>query len=151
VIPVGDGLEPLDEFTSVRSSRLAEAEEITLKAHELGFEGIDWCGGVYSHEWGFASCCIGSANPKKRPQFVTALEHCDMVAATCAGSKLCRVEAKRLRHGPQVDVESKGPGLPRRVSGRGRSAVRRSARETWRRLSDQQSSAGIFLPSGLRR
>ena len=21
---------------------------------QLGFEGIEWCGGVYSHEWGFA-------------------------------------------------------------------------------------------------
>jgi L-ribulokinase len=84
VIPVGEGLEPLDEYYLWCDHRaFAEAEEITRKAHELGFEGIEWCGGVYSHEWGFAKLLHWLRhNPEKRARFVTALEHCDMVAAT---------------------------------------------------------------------
>jgi L-ribulokinase len=87
VIPVGEGLEPLDEYYLWCDHRaFAEAEEITRKAHELGFEGIEWCGGVYSHEWGFAKLLHWlRSNPKQREKFVTALEHCDMVAATLCG------------------------------------------------------------------
>ena len=87
VIPVGEGLEPLDDYYLWCDHRaFAEAEEITAKAHELGFEGIEWCGGVYSHEWGFAKLLHWLRhNPEKRDRFVTALEHCDMVAATLCG------------------------------------------------------------------
>ena len=68
VIPVGEGLEPLDEYYLWCDHRaFAEAEEITRKAHELGFEGIEWCGGVYSHEWGFAKLLHWLRhNPEKR-------------------------------------------------------------------------------------
>jgi L-ribulokinase len=87
VIPVGEELEPLDEYYLWCDHRaFAEAEEITRKAHEVGFEGIEWCGGVYSHEWGFAKLLHWLRhNPEKRANFVTALEHCDMVAATLSG------------------------------------------------------------------
>ena len=87
VVPVGEGLEPLDEYYLWCDHRAyAEAEEITTKAHALGFEGIEWCGGVYSHEWGFAKLLHWLRhNPEKRSRFVTALEHCDMVAATLSG------------------------------------------------------------------
>jgi L-ribulokinase len=87
VIPVGEGLVPLDEYYLWCDHRaFSEAEEITAKAHQLHFEGIDWCGGVYSHEWGFAKLLHWLRNnPEKREKFVTALEHCDMVAATLAG------------------------------------------------------------------
>jgi len=87
VIPVGEGLVPLDEYYLWCDHRaFAEAEEITAKAHELHLEAIDWCGGVYSHEWGFAKLLHWLRNnPEKRNKFVTALEHCDMVAATLAG------------------------------------------------------------------
>ncbi len=87
VVPVGQGLEPLDEYYLWCDHRaFAEAEEITRKAHELRFEGIEWCGGVYSHEWGFAKLLHWLRhNPEKRSRFVTALEHCDMVAATLCG------------------------------------------------------------------
>ena len=87
VIPVGEGLEPLDEYYLWCDHRaFAEAEEITRKAHELNFEGILWCGGVYSHEWGFAKLLHWLRhNPDKRERMVTALEHCDMVAATLSG------------------------------------------------------------------
>ncbi len=87
VVPVGAGLEPLDEYYLWCDHRAhEEAEEITAKAHELCLEAIDWCGGVYSHEWGFAKLLHWLRhNPGKRSQFVTAVEHCDMVAATLSG------------------------------------------------------------------
>jgi len=87
VVPVGEGLEPLDDYYLWCDHRAhAEAEEITAKAHALGLEAIDWCGGVYSHEWGFAKLLHWLRhNPEKRSRFVTALEHCDMVAATLSG------------------------------------------------------------------
>ena len=68
VIPVGEGLKPLDDYYLWCDHRaFAEAEEITAKAHQLGFEGIDWCGGVYSHEWGFAKLLHWLRhNPDKR-------------------------------------------------------------------------------------
>jgi L-ribulokinase len=41
---------------------------------------------VYSHEWGWAKLLHWLRhNPGKRGDFATALEHCDMVAATLAG------------------------------------------------------------------
>jgi L-ribulokinase len=87
VIPVGEGLEPLDDYYLWCDHRaFAEAEEITSAAHALGFEGIEWCGGVYSHEWGFAKLLHWLRhNPDQRDSLMTALEHCDMVAATLAG------------------------------------------------------------------
>jgi L-ribulokinase len=87
VVPVGEGLEPLDEYYLWCDHRaFAEAEEITRKAHQLGFEGIEWCGGVYSHEWGFSKLLHWLRhNPQTRARMVTALEHCDMVAATLCG------------------------------------------------------------------
>ena len=87
VIPVGQRLEPLDDYYLWCDHRAhAEAEEITLKAHAMRLEAINWCGGVYSHEWGFAKLLHWLRhNPKKRSRFVTALEHCDMVAATLCG------------------------------------------------------------------
>ncbi|MGO9437615.1 MAG: ribulokinase [Terracidiphilus sp.] len=87
VVPVGAGFEPLDEYYLWCDHRAhEEAEEITAKAHELCLEAIDWCGGVYSHEWGFAKLLHWLRhNPGKRSQFVTAVEHCDMVAATLSG------------------------------------------------------------------
>ena len=89
VIPVGEGLEPLDDYYLWCDHRAhSEAEEITTKAHAMGIEAIEWCGGVYSHEWGFAKLLHWLRhNPEKRDRFVTALEHCDMVAATLSGIK----------------------------------------------------------------
>jgi L-ribulokinase len=91
VIPVGESLEPLGEYYLWCDHRAAaEAAEITRTAHEFhggaGFEGINWCGGVYSSEWGWAKLLHWLRhNPELRPKFVTALEHCDMVAATLCG------------------------------------------------------------------
>ena len=64
----------------------AEAREITELAHSEKLEALDWCGGVYSHEWGFAKLLHWLRNnPDKRDQFASAFEHCDMVAATLCG------------------------------------------------------------------
>ena len=87
VIPVGANLEPLDDYYLWCDHRAtSEAQEITELAHRENLEAIQWCGGVYSHEWGFAKLLHWLRhNPDKRAQFVTAFEHCDMVAATLAG------------------------------------------------------------------
>ena len=91
VIPVGEGLVPLGEYYLWCDHRAAgEAAEITRAAHAFqggtGFEGIKWCGGVYSSEWGWSKLLHWLRhNPELRPKFVTALEHCDMVAATLCG------------------------------------------------------------------
>jgi L-ribulokinase len=87
VIPVGESLEPLDDYYLWCDHRAkAEARQITELAHKEKLEAIEWCGGVYSHEWGFAKLLHWLRhNPAKRAQFVTAFEHCDMVAATLAG------------------------------------------------------------------
>jgi L-ribulokinase len=87
VIPVDAQLQPLDEYYLWCDHRAkSEAEEITERAHAAALEAIDWCGGVYSHEWGFAKLLHWLRhNPGKRETFATALEHCDMVAATLCG------------------------------------------------------------------
>ena len=91
VIPVGEGLQPLGEYYLWCDHRAAgEAQEITRAAHAFhggtGFEGIAWCGGVYSSEWGWSKLLHWLRhNPALRSKFVTALEHCDMVAATLCG------------------------------------------------------------------
>ena len=87
VIPVGRGLEPLDEYYLWCDHRAkGEAAEITEAAHREKLEAIEWCGGVYSSEWGFSKLLHWLRhNPAKRAEFVSALEHCDMVAATLCG------------------------------------------------------------------
>ncbi len=87
VIPVGKGLKPLGEYYLWCDHRAkGEAAEITEAAHREGLEAIQWCGGVYSSEWGFSKLLHWLRhNPSKRSEFVSAFEHCDMVAATLCG------------------------------------------------------------------
>jgi len=87
VIPVGESLQPLDEYYLWCDHRAkGEAAEITEAAHREGLQAIQWCGGVYSSEWGFSKLLHWLRhNPEKRTKFVTALEHCDMAAATLCG------------------------------------------------------------------
>jgi L-ribulokinase len=55
VIPVGEDLQPLDDYYLWCDHRAkGEAAEITEAAHRHGLEAIQWCGGVYSSEWGFS-------------------------------------------------------------------------------------------------
>lgn len=87
VLPVGEGLEPLDDYYVWCDHRAkVEAALITRRAHELSFAGINWYGGVYSSEWGFAKLLHWLRhNPDKRNRLYTAIEHCDMAAATLCG------------------------------------------------------------------
>ncbi|MDE3136541.1 MAG: ribulokinase [Acidobacteriota bacterium] len=87
VIPVGAGMVPLGEYYLWCDHRAkAEAAEITELAHRENLEAIEWCGGVYSTEWGFSKLLHWLRhNPGKRDQLASAFEHCDMVAATLCG------------------------------------------------------------------
>jgi len=87
VIPVAGDLTPLDDYYLWCDHRAKEeAAQITELAHRENLEAIQWCGGVYSSEWGFAKLLHWLRhNPEKRDQFATAFEHCDMVAATLCG------------------------------------------------------------------
>src|SRR5690242_8934573 len=95
VIPVGKNLQPLGDYYLWCDHRAkAEAAEITAAAHREKLAAIDWCGGVYSSEWGFSKLLHWLRhNPAKRAEFVSAFEHCDMVAAT-----LCSItDAKKVK------------------------------------------------------
>jgi L-ribulokinase len=87
VIPVDDKLQPIDDYYLWCDHRAwQEAAEITAAARERGLAAIDWCGGIYSSEWGWAKLLHWLRhNPEKRARFATALEHCDMVAAVLCG------------------------------------------------------------------
>lgn len=87
VIPVDAAMQPLDDYYLWCDHRAhQEAREITELALAEDLEAIHWCGDVYSHEWGFAKLLHWLRhNPEKRERFATALEHCDMVAATLTG------------------------------------------------------------------
>ena len=87
VVVVGADMQPLGDYYLWCDHRAKlEAQQITVLAHAEGLEAIEWCGGVYSHEWGFAKLLHWLRhNPERRGKFATAFEHCDMVAATLAG------------------------------------------------------------------
>ena len=87
VVPVGRDLQPLGEYYLWCDHRAkGEAAEITEAARHDRLEAINWCGGVYSSEWGFSKLLHWLRhNPAKRAELVSALEHCDMVAATLCG------------------------------------------------------------------
>jgi L-ribulokinase len=87
VIFVDEHLQPLDDYYLWCDHRAKEeAQQITALAHAENLEAIQWCGGTYSHEWGFAKLLHWLRhNPDKRSRFATALEHCDMAAATLCG------------------------------------------------------------------
>ncbi|MGQ9917763.1 MAG: ribulokinase [Bryobacteraceae bacterium] len=87
VLVLDGNLEPLDDYYLWCDHRAkGEAAEITAKAHEQKLEAIEWCGGVYSSEWGFSKLLHWLRNnPEKRGRFATAVEHCDYVAAVLCG------------------------------------------------------------------
>src|SRR5215471_6140155 len=95
VLPVGKNLQPLDDYYLWCDHRAkAEAAEITEAAWREKLEAIAWCGGVYSSEWGFSKLLHWLRhNPGKRGEFVSAFEHCDMVAATLYGI----ADAKKMK------------------------------------------------------
>ncbi len=88
VITVGEGLAPLDAYYLWCDHRAkTEAQEITAtRSCARIWRAIRWCGGAYSHEWGFAEVLHWLRhNPEKRGRLVSALEHCDMVVAALTG------------------------------------------------------------------
>ena len=87
VIPVDNQMQPLDEYYLWCDHRAwREAREITRKAHDFRLQAIEWCGGVYSSEWGFSKLLHWLRhNPEKREQFASAFEHCDYIAAVLCG------------------------------------------------------------------
>jgi L-ribulokinase len=87
VIPVDCEMNPLGEYYLWCDHRAKEeAAQITELAHREGVKAIEWCGGVYSTEWGFAKLLHWLRhNPDKRERLASAFEHCDMVAATLCG------------------------------------------------------------------
>lgn len=87
VVPVDAQMQPLGDYYLWCDHRAKEeAQQITALARQENLEAIEWCGGVYSHEWGFAKLLHWLRhNPDKRARFASAFEHCDMVAATLSG------------------------------------------------------------------
>ena len=127
VIPVGENLEPLDEYYLWCDHRAkGEAAEITEAAHREGLAAIQWCGGIYSSEWGFSKLLHWLRhNPEKRSRFVSAFEHCDMVAATLCGiTDALQVKRSICAMGHKW-MWNRGAGWTAfgRISGKSRSAV----------------------------
>jgi L-ribulokinase len=89
VIPVAADMTPLDDYYLWCDHRAKqEASEITETARRENLEAIQWCGGVYSSEWGWAKLLHWLRhNKEKRGDFASAFENCDMVAATLCGIK----------------------------------------------------------------
>jgi L-ribulokinase len=87
VVPVGERLEPLNEYYLWCDHRSwKEAALITKSAQQKKLPAIDWCGGTYSSEWGFSKLLHWLRhNPVKREKFVSAFEHCDMVTGVLCG------------------------------------------------------------------
>src|ERR1700722_3436688 len=87
VIPVDEKLNPLGDYYLWCDHRAwREAAEITTRAREERLAAIDWCGGTYSSEWGFAKVLHWlRSNPVQRRRFHTAFEHCDLIVAMLCG------------------------------------------------------------------
>src|SRR5689334_19435258 len=87
VVPVDAKMQPLDDYYLWCDHRAwEEAALITETAKARGLDAIQWCGGVYSSEWGWAKLLHWLRhNPGKRDRMATALEHCDMAAAVLCG------------------------------------------------------------------
>jgi L-ribulokinase len=87
VLPVDSNMRPLGEYYLWCDHRAKnEAAEITEAARRQGLQAIEWCGGVYSSEWGFSKLLHWLRhNPEKRSRFASAFEHCDYIAAVLCG------------------------------------------------------------------
>src|SRR5438093_12330413 len=75
VVPVDAQLQPIDDYYLWCDHRAKnEAAQITQAARSGGLEAIEWCGGVYSSEWGFSKLLHWLRNnPEKREKMATAL------------------------------------------------------------------------------
>jgi L-ribulokinase len=89
VVPVDAQLRPLDDYYLWCDHRgKSEAAEITSAAHRENLEAIRWCGDAYSSEAALSKLLHWLRNnPRKREQFATWVEHCDLAVATLTGAK----------------------------------------------------------------
>jgi L-ribulokinase len=87
VVPVDEHLRPLDDYYLWCDHRAwREAAEITARAREANLAALDWCGGAYSAEWGFAKVLHWLRHHRQQlGRFHTAIEHCDLMVATLCG------------------------------------------------------------------
>ncbi len=87
IVPVGADLEPLDDYYMWCDHRAwREAALITETAQRMKLEAIEWCGGVYPPEGGFAKLLHWLRNnPEKRRRLAAVLEHADMFPAVVCG------------------------------------------------------------------
>ena len=87
VVALDEKLQPLGDYYLWCDHRAwREAGEITAKGKAQKLAALEWCGGVYSSEWGFAKLLHWlRANPDQRARIHTAAEHCDLMAATLCG------------------------------------------------------------------
>ncbi len=87
VVPVDSQMQPLAPYYLWCDHRAwKEASEITTLARETNLPAIAWCGGTYSSEWGWSKLLhFLRHNPGLQSKTASALEHCDMVAATLCG------------------------------------------------------------------
>jgi L-ribulokinase len=87
VVPVNRRMQPVSDYYLWCDHRAwREAALITKTALEKKLPAIEWCGGTYSSEWGWAKLLhFLRNNPEKRSATASAFEHCDMVAATLCG------------------------------------------------------------------
>ena len=85
VVPLDANLQPLaDYYLWCDHTAHSEAAEITKAARAHGAEALDWCGGTYSTEWGYAKLLHFLRHNPGAP-LATAAENCDMIVATLCG------------------------------------------------------------------
>jgi L-ribulokinase len=108
VVPVDAQMQPLNQYYLWCDHRAkSEAQQIIALAHREDLEAFQWCGGVYSHEWGFAKLLHWLRHtPGKRDQLASSFEHCDMVAAT-----LCGVTEPKLARRSVLPWATNGRGI----------------------------------------
>ena len=119
VIPVDEDAAARRLLSVVRSSRLARSRrDHRRRARAQSSKRSTGAAASTPPSGASPSCCTGCGTiPRSATAFVTALEHCDMVAAMLCGiDRPGELSAQHLRHGPQMDVER----------GAGRASVRRS-------------------------
>jgi L-ribulokinase len=87
IVSVDEHLQPLDDYYLWCDHRgWREAEQITQRAREAKLAALDWCGGIYSSEFGLAKLWHWLRNnPDKQSRFATAVEHCDLIVAALCG------------------------------------------------------------------
>ena len=102
VIPVDENLQPLDDYYmwcdhrawKEAARRLARPRGLPLTS---GYRLVRWH--LFEQMRFFRSCCTGCETIRKKEQFATGLEHCDMAAATTpqtfAMLPMCRAASAR--------------------------------------------------------